>query len=430
LRNLNFPENLLLAIDGKQTAVPLLYGSVQFLPLDTLTAGRLATVLFSLGTLAAGYILAKKKIIQAPPVLVGLFLTFCPLLLFFDRMAMPDSIVTAIYTMSIVVLISLLEKPSIKKGILLGFIIALGWWFKSTVLLAMPIIFLSVGRRLFLPLTAFMITFLVLISPLLLHPKYQNSPYKDTDRLIPAQLLENPQKIGQNFLLTGELMITTTTPLVFFFFLIAVFISIKERRNILLILAVLFPIFFESFFLKSITSRYILLVIPLYLLLAIEGLLKLANISKFLLFLTLSATITLSLLLIFSPLDIYRYLKFRPHVAADFYDYFQNWTSGYGVKEAADFVINKSAAGETLVLVRDDSGNPEDGVWVYLHGKDKITFASLSKINQIPPARWMYFISRGPQFGILEGKLKEMKKFYKPFNSGNSEFIGVYQVGK
>ena len=81
-------------------------------------------------------------------------------------------------------------------------------------------------------------------------------------------------------------------------------------------------------------------------------------------------------------------------------------------------------------MVRDDSGNPEDGVWVYLHGKDKITFASLSKINQIPPARWMYFISRGPQFGILEGKLKEMKKFYKPFNSGNSEFIGVYQVGK
>lgn len=417
-----------MAIDGKQTAVPLLYGSVQFLPLDTLVAGRLATVLFSLGTLAAGLILAKKKIIQTPPVLVGLFLTFCPLLLFFDRMAMPDSIVTAIYTLSVLILISLLEKPSIKGGILLGFNIALGWWFKSTVLLAMPIIFLSVGRRLFLPLTAFVITFLVLISPLLLHPKYQNSPHKDTDRINLAQIVENPQKIGQNLRLAGELMMTATTPFVFFFFLIAVFISIKERRNILLIFAVLFPIFFESFFLKSITSRYILIVIPLYLILAIEGLLKLAHISKFLLFLTLSATITLSLLLIFSPLDFYRYLKLSPRAASDFSDYFQNWTSGYGVKEAADFVINKSVAGETVVLVRDDSGNPEDGVWVYLHGKDKITFASLSKINQIPPASRMYFISRGPQFGILEGKLKELKKYYKPLNSGNREFIGVYEV--
>src|SRR3989338_9803944 len=47
LRHLNSPQNL-IAIDGKQTAVPLLYGSVQFLPLHTLVAGRLATVFFSL----------------------------------------------------------------------------------------------------------------------------------------------------------------------------------------------------------------------------------------------------------------------------------------------------------------------------------------------------------------------------------------------
>ena len=429
MRHLNSPQNL-IAIDGKQTAVPLLYGSVQFLPLHTLVAGRLATVFFSLATLAAGLFLAQKKLIQASPILVGLFLTFSPFLIFFDRMAMPDSIVTAAYTMSFVILILLLQNPSIKKGITLGFIISLGWWFKSTVLLAVPIILLSVRRRLFLPLTAFMITFLLLISPLILQPKYQNSPHKDTDRINLAQIVENPQKIGQNLRLAGELMMTATTPLVFFFFLYGVFISIKERRNILLISAVLFPILFESFFLKSITSRYILPVIPLYLILAVEGLLKLAYISKFLLFLTLSATITLSLLLIFSPLDFYRYLKLSPRTAGDFSDYFLNWTSGYGVKEAADFVLNKSVAGETVVLVRDDSGNPEDGIWVYLHGKENITYASLSKINEIPPVSQIYFISRGPQYGILEGKLKELKKFYKPFNSGNSEFIGVYQVGK
>src|SRR3989338_8278657 len=57
--SLDSPQTQMLVVDGKQTGVPLLYGSFQFLPLDPLVAGRLATVLLSIGTLVGGLFLAK-----------------------------------------------------------------------------------------------------------------------------------------------------------------------------------------------------------------------------------------------------------------------------------------------------------------------------------------------------------------------------------
>jgi len=101
------------------------------------------------------------------------------------------------------------------------------------------------------------------------------------------------------------------------------------------------------------------------------------------------------------------------------------------VKEAATFLTQKAKKSPIIVLLRADSGNPEDGILAYLSKNKNIIFVQISEkpkpeelaiiLKKIP----LYFVSRGPQFLGMENWLSESAIFRKPLGE---EFVGVYEV--
>jgi len=141
----------------------------------------------------------------------------------------------------------------------------------------------------------------------------------------------------------------------------------------------------------------------------------------------------ISLYLLLNPLGYYQnYLKFFPAAEDDFSQYVTNWTSGYGVAETVDWLINKSKKQRILVFIRSDYGNPESAMYVYLDNQRNI---KLYPVNLLPQV-WsnlkknklnygLYFVSRGSQYAGLEKHLVKKVIFNKP---SGKEFIGIYRI--
>ena len=142
----------------------------------------------------------------------------------------------------------------------------------------------------------------------------------------------------------------------------------------------------------------------------------------------LPAALTLSLTL--TPFSTLKTLSQNKILGQDLEQYFTGWTSGYGVREAANFLVEESKKGPIIVLLRADSGNPEDGMFVYLSKNKNIIFAQASQKPKSEELRALakfpiFFVSRGPQFLGMEDWLSEIKIFKKPLGE---EFVGVYKV--
>lgn len=438
-----FPDlhNLPLSLDGKQTGVPLLYGAVQRLGFDPLVAGRLINVLASCLTLAVILNLAFLLQPNRRHMLLGLLLALCPFLLFFDRMAMPDSIVTALYTLVIVLFLRFLSKPTFVMSALIGLIIAVGWWLKSTILMVFPTIGIVTAIRIYhqqglfarmVPQITLMIaTFLVLVAPLLFHSSYWNSPIRDTYRIKSFQeILQTPISFyGQQLSAVSQWLIVLLNPLTVIVCIAGLWVLRKTRNASLLFLAILFPLVWEVIFLRTLSARYILFVIPILLYMGYRGSELFGRWRHMYLTLTLGVAVMGSMLLVFHPLVWYQRMLLFPAVTSDFSQYFTGWSSGYGVKEAAEWINEQRPRDQAVVLVRKDSGNPEDGIAVYLAKHPHVivapieAFPSLCRQSADVP---YYFVSRGAQYGTLDVQsLWERMKFFKPLDS---EFVGVYQL--
>jgi hypothetical protein len=107
----------------------------------------------------------------------------------------------------------------------------------------------------------------------------------------------------------------------------------------------------------------------------------------------------------------------------------EGWPSGYGVSQAVAFLKAKQKTQKINIYVRDDSGNPEDAMYLYFATKNAKNIAVLAA--SVPEVctytDWKsaptYFVTRGD---IVNPKcMHEIVKYPKPI--GN-EFVGIYQV--
>lgn len=455
-----------VTIGGKQLGVPLLFGLVQLLPFDPLLLGRFLSVIFSLVTYLASIAIFRKLFPNRPSAFLSLLLIFSPFLLFFDRMALIDSIVVAVYSASLFLVLNILERPTLGRSFLLGTLLAFGWWMKSTILLAFPTIFLIFAFEIFqnrkrikalsISYATILLTFFLFILPVLFHPNYWKLPLQETERLLTfSEILSIPISFWLvNFQQILTYFFIYATPLVFFAFSFGIFSFGKSfwqvptlhrdaSRIRTIFLWFFVPTLIELFFFRRIDSRYIVLTVPSFLLIVAymldSGLPAEASAKgenqriKLYQFLTGGTAAFFSLLLIFSPLSFYSLFRVFPVIQDDLSQYVSGWPSGYGVKEAVEYVKEKSAGKPTFVFVRNDSGNPEDAVYVYLSKEKNIRvlptfyleFIRGEKEALITSGTLFYFISRGPQYAGLESRLTELTRFKKPLDD---EFVGVYKL--
>lgn len=277
-------------------------------------------------------------------------------------------------------------------------------------------------------------SFLISISPLILQSSYWQSPQKDVERLIFTSFVINNQfKIWwENSQRVFQWLLGFTTPFVLVTFILGFLIRKKNIIYPLIWFGV--PLVTVLLILNNImASRWIVFLIPAYVLVTHEVIIAFPRFKYTLLSLCLISSIIFSLFLIFSPLTYYRILSFAPLARGDLG--LTGWSSGYGVKKAVDYIKELSLYKQSIVFIDTKSGNPQDGILIYLKNVPNVKVMGIvnysylikykNNYQELIQTTDFYFVSRGNDLGILKDALVPLKKFKKPLDS---EFVGLYKV--
>lgn len=381
--NSNFSNWVIPVLNGKQPATALLMGFSQMLPLAPMYAARLVSVILSCLTFVAVVLIGKKIKKENSLGLLGLLLAFCPYLVFYDRLALSEAGVVASFCFA---LWAILEG----RGFLVGIILGLGWWVKSTVLVGFLAALLTAylfDKKL---IPRIIIGFLVVTAPLLLNPIFGEISKRETTDWISV----DPVFWARNFIWAVSYLIG--------YLALPLYWKKTNDKTILTILIWFAATFFvEIFIAKAFYARYLVLVAPLALLLTWVQ-------SKKMSVILLAASISVSFLAVFYPLQLGNYLNHFGQAGVDFRQYIVGWSSGYGLPQAANYLIEKSKMGKLTLSVGPESGNPNDAMLILLY-KSK---ANLDLVYGLPSGA--YVVWGGQDFSGIKTKLTEVAKFYRP----------------
>lgn len=436
--------------DGKQPMLMWVFGIFQNIFKDPLIAGRIVSVITGFITLVGIYLLGRKVFNTRIAYLSSLLYILIPIFIFFDRQALMESTMCAIGVWLLYVLILNISNPRIVYGILSGTLIGIGLFVKSNAFLFFVAFLITSLYAIFKSNNSkfkfkFVISemFGLFIALVILHPL---TSQKDFGKIIEmnsrfayslSDILGDLQQIFvTNLESTSEILFWHLNP---FFFIIVIFgllFLVRERIKYTdyLIVWVASVLSLFILFTKNPSPRYIVPFLPIITLIIAFGTNKLWEINKkyaILAGIGIYITLYLAYSLVVSPIT-YFYLMGKLTFEHSSQEYVRGWTSGYGVKEAYDF-LNELAGGEPIkVEVRRDYGNPESAIFAYTNNNENIlsTFIDFEckdskAVFETDENLTAYFVSRGLNFDRREKCLKEIKKFYKPY--GN-EFVGVYQI--
>lgn len=444
----NFPNQAFFSLfDGKPPFILWLLGLFQRLPIDPLISGRLVSAIFGFLTLLGILKVCQLlKFSQRGQIIAGMLYIFSPLTLFFDRLAILDSPVSTIFiwVLYFSLKISQSKTLNIKYPIILGLVQAVGIWIKGTtrfflflpfVIPVLTILIDKNKKKAGREVVSFFISFVlaqILFLPIRLQPLFPIFQKRESDFLLPLSQIFNPSVWSSHLLLLLFTLTFLVTPFVIIFCFWGVhrfFLQDKKSALILLLFSTI-PLAVEIFFARSFLSRYFLFTILPIFIFAAYGLEQIKKWKKIAAIFTFILPVTLTLSFVLSSFSTLKTLSQNKILAQDLEQYFTGWTSGYGVKETANFLAEESKKGPIIVLLRADSGNPEDGMFVYLGKNKNIIFAQATqkpKPEELKPLSKfpIYFVSRGRQFLEMEDWFSEIAIFKKP---EGEEFVGVYKV--
>lgn len=410
-------------IDGKPPLLFWIYGWLMQFISDPFWAGRLCSLSIGLGTLVFLYKLTKKIYDIKTARLASLIYALLPLTIFFDSLALADGILSFIFAGILLSADSLENNFNYRFYLILGLLIGIGLWFKTTALL---FLLMFLGWQLYLfsqkkvfrkkiicgSLTTVVVIFFVYL-PLILHPVFLRSVIKqNTYALSISEILVFPWKIWM-FNLRDIILVYVgmVSPIFFLAFLL------KNKINKFLLFYFIFSISLLTVSARTLHCRYVLFsVIPFIPLFA-----KSLTSKKIFIGIFLTIILILNFILLKNPVNYFHLFPKIGTYAVDSWQYVDGWPSGYGVKEAIDYVNSDRNKQPALIGVRWDSGNPEDTVLLSSAKYDNLQAAFLDKrlsdfeevallSRKIP----MYFIARKGQYGGLENNLELLKIFSKP----------------
>jgi hypothetical protein len=434
-------------LDGKQPLVAITFGIFTLLPFDPLILMRLSSILWSCVTFWAVFIIVRRLCIQNKITHCSLFIDYClffisvcPYLIVFDTLAIAESPVNACFTLTLLLTLLFVEKPTYLKGIAIGMAIALGWWYKSTILLVIPLIIGTLLLNIKSWKTQWQIVVtsavssvcigILIASPVIWNPYIDFQSTAVIPRTVPlvkivtfpfAQWASDASNMFQS--LVGYI-----GPCICVLFGIAIWKLWKIKTVRVLFGWAVMPIVLEIVMLTSFSARYLIYITVPVILLAGWILIKLSNGIRLAI---LSISIFIAFIAAWSPLAYYRLLTPLPYAHTDFGQYVTGWTSGYGVQEAIHVLVKQSETKQIITFIRFDGGNPEDAVLSYMQ-RARIPAAHVSQIDAVAKHPTLsrfpwYFVSRGTQLAGLENRLTLIAKFPKPTGD---EFVGVYEIKK
>jgi 4-amino-4-deoxy-L-arabinose transferase-like glycosyltransferase len=385
--------------DGKE---PLFMWILMFLvgrfP-DPLFIGRALSVFSGLGTMIGvgtlSFLLFKSK--KASLIAVLLY-TLSPFTVFFDRMALVDSMITMLGVWSFIFAVLTARTRRLDMAMILGFFLGLGMLTKSTAVLFMlllPTTWLLVqNKKEFFKLIALNLVAVVIalgmFNILRLGPNFNLIASRNQDYVYPLNhFLTSPLDplkghlggIKNYFYLMGPIGLLAI-------WLLGYLVNWKKHWKTLLILSAwaVGPILATAEYFKVVTARYIVYTIPFFIIIGAGAFLAKSKLAK-----------TLSLLALFVFLVqavLFDYKLFTnpdsaPLPSGERTGYLTEWTAGQGIKEISTFLKSQASElkpGDKIVVGTEGFfGTLPDGLQMYMQGVGNVTVIGIGLgIDKVP----------------------------------------------
>jgi 4-amino-4-deoxy-L-arabinose transferase-like glycosyltransferase len=368
--------------DGKQPLFMWLNSiSLRFIS-DPLISGRLISVFSGLGILVTLFLISHSFL----PSLIYIFLPFA---FFFDRLATADTLLSFFGIFSLYLSLSLAKKPALDLSMILGVSLGLAWLTKSPAIYFIVLSLLTFVlynpkniKKIYFPILSVFIAF-VIYNILRLGPSFSQIALRNKDYIWPlTEILKHPLDpliphlkdtfYIYKYYLSLPLLLS---PLLYFVF--------KKKNkfypSFLIYLAwFILPLIANAAMAKVFTARYILFTLPPLILVFSHFLKEVFNKKYFYL-----------LLLIFIPnfWRIYQISLFPQKLNLPSTDtgYIVDWTSGWGIKEASEYLISRSKENNVIVGTEGYFGTLPDGLQIYTNQLPQLTVFGVGiNIEKIP----------------------------------------------
>lgn len=365
---------------------------------DPLLAGRLLSVFSGFLTLTGVFFLARKVFNRNTSFWAALLYVVCPYTVFFDRMALVDSMLASFTIWIIYFAMWLLRVPRLDLAMILGYFMGGALLTKTPAminLLILPLSMLGILKRncsrskifkLFLYWGIALLIATLIYNLLRLGPGFQQLSSRNADYMFsPFELRDRPLDPFIPHLrdMADWFPKLFTTPILIAVF-IGVFVSlVKFGREVLVILIwAIIPLLLEMAFLKTFTARYLLPSIPPLLIFAgfgVTRVLEKINVKYFIkVFFALAVSLPLAL-----KFD-YQLINNPPPndlPEEERKGYFEDWTAGYGFKEIASYILEKGQDKRIVLGTEGFFGTLPDGIQIYLDKANVAIVGSTATIS-------------------------------------------------
>lgn len=366
---------------------------------DPLFAGRLLSAASGIGSMIGlfflTYYIFKSKLAA---IFATILWAISPLSLFFDRMALVDSMLTCFGIWTLFLSLVTADTLRLDMAMITGFMLGFAGLTKSpalffAALIPVSVLLLKKPKDLLKYVGLLIVTYIIAFAMYniqRLGPNFALLTSRTGDYVFPlSRILTNPTDPIRYNLPTTFSWLTAMGPIgLILLAVIGVTLNYKENKKYILILGAWFlaPLLFEAEYTRSFTLRYILFLVPPLYVFAASAFYKLKGKWKFI--------TALAFIVFIVQAGIFDWFLLTSPEKANFptrerMGYFQEWTSGIGIKQAADYIRNvRNQDPQKKIVVGTEGyfGTLPDGFIMYVQDLPNIvvigTGLAISKIPE------------------------------------------------
>lgn len=337
--------------DGKTPLFMWLLAPLLRLRFDPLITGRLLATASGLATVAGVYFLAKKLFEEKTARLAAGLALIQPFLIFYDRLSLTDSLLTALIVWSVY----------FGSGVVLGLTAAAALLVKPSALIYLLIIPLFNPKAWRGHLKSGAIA-LIIYNLLRFSDSFYMIKQRSLDYLRPPSI-DGLVSTAQVF---GEWLVSYLGWPLIFALALALIIGAKfrERKIFFLSLLTLVPFIAQAAVGKVVYPRYLLPLVPFILIITSWGVSRLGKWGV-----VLASIVTLGWL----RFDYYLLTDSvqAPLPPAEKEQYFYTWSAGYGLKEIREYLLALPQDQEIVVATEGTFGTLPNGLEIYFSGNPR-----------------------------------------------------------
>ena len=445
--------------DGKQ---PFFMWILMFLlPLfsDPLLGGRLISVMAGFGSLVGIFLISRLLFKnRKTALLAALFYAVVPFFVFFDRMALVDSLLAMFGIWFFLLSVLLVNNLRLDLAMIAGMVLGGGLITKSPALffaLLLPSTLVLASwvdlkkpkktmRQLIKLVGLWLVIYFfgfAIYSLLRLGPGFEMIGLRSKDYVFPLSwLLSHPfDSLKPHLAYYAEWLPNLFTwPILFLSLVGLVIVDRKKRRPVLFLFLVAFlPLLAQAAVAKVFTPRYLLFACWPLLILAALGLGRLRLTKNKLV--CLMAIIGVMVLPLFYDYQLLTDPQKAPLPRRMRSGYLEEWCSGYGIKEVVEFINQRLSLGQRNIVVGTEGyfGTLPNGLEIYFDKERKVLILGVGvPINQVPDSlkeasrdNEVYLVvNRSRMLVKNDSQLILLKSFPKAEGPSGQDALLLYQL--